>query len=147
MVLNQAVGKSEEQHIEKLYVSSVILAAHSDYFMRMFSNGMSESSSENAVVHVNEEEKFGLQQLIQYMYTGRLSEPLDIEATVMLLRLADRFAISSCMEPLAKILKLFPNTLSDCLLVLSLPESLKADRSVQPVVEHYRSYLASQFQA
>lgn len=55
MVLNQAVGKSEEQHIEKLYVSSVILAAHSDYFMRMFSNGMSESSSENAVVHVNEE--------------------------------------------------------------------------------------------
>lgn len=142
----EAVGKSEEQHIEKLYVSSVILAAHSDYFMRMFSNGMSESSSENAVVHVNEEEKFGLQQLIQYMYTGRLSEPLDIEATVMLLRLADRFAISSCMEPLAKILKLFPNTLSYCLLVLSLPESLKADRSVQPVVEHYRSYLASQFQ-
>lgn len=41
--------------VEKLHVNSAILAAHSDYFMRMFSNGMSESSSGVAVVHVSEE--------------------------------------------------------------------------------------------
>lgn len=158
---SEVVEKSEELHagrkevgpgasitstMEKLHVNSAILAAHSDYFMRMFSNGMSESSSEVAIVHVNEQEKFVLQQLIQYMYTGRLPEPLNVEGTITLLCLADRFAISSCMEPLAKVLKRFPSTSSDCLLVLGLPESLKAERSVQPVVEHCRSYLASQFQ-
>jgi hypothetical protein len=41
--------------IEKVHVSSVILAAHSDYFMRLFSNGMIESNSESATVQVTEE--------------------------------------------------------------------------------------------
>jgi proteasome assembly chaperone (PAC2) family protein len=40
--------------IEKVHVSSVILAAHSDYFMRLFSNGMIESNSESATVQVTE---------------------------------------------------------------------------------------------
>lgn len=92
-------------------------------------------------------EKLGLHQLIRYMYTGRLTEPVDVEGTVTLLCLADRFAISSCMEPLANVLKSFPSTLSDCLLILGLPESLKADRAVQPVVEHCCNYLAAEFQA
>lgn len=81
------------------------------------------------------------------MYTGRLAEPVDAEGTITLLCLADRFAISSCMDPLARVLKRFPSTLNDCLLVLGLPESLKADRAVEPVVEHCRSFLATQFQA
>lgn len=34
------------------------------------------------------------------MYIGGLAEPADAEETLMLLCLADRFAISSCMEPL-----------------------------------------------
>lgn len=41
--------------VEKLHVNSAILAAHSDYFMKMFSNGMCESNSGVAIVHVNEE--------------------------------------------------------------------------------------------
>ncbi len=41
--------------IEKVHVSSVILAAHSNYFMRLFSNGMIESNSESATVQVTEE--------------------------------------------------------------------------------------------
>jgi hypothetical protein len=57
VVLDQVVEKSEEltSAVEVLHVNSAILAAHSDYFMRMFSNGMSESSSGVAVVHVSEE--------------------------------------------------------------------------------------------
>ena len=70
-----------------------------------------------------------------------------MEGTVTLLCLADRFAISSCMEPLANVLKTFPSTLNDCLLILGLPESLKADRAVQPVIEHCCNYLAGEFQA
>ena len=36
-------------------VNSVILASHSEYFMSLFGNGMSESSSEVVVVQVTEE--------------------------------------------------------------------------------------------
>jgi len=72
-MLDQVVEKDQKLHaerkevgpdasatnaVEKLHVNSAILAAHSDYFMRMFSNGMSESSSGVAVVHVNEEGMF-----------------------------------------------------------------------------------------
>jgi hypothetical protein len=81
------------------------------------------------------------------MYTGQLGEPIDVEATIALLRLADRLVISSCMEPLAKVLKRFPTTLNDCLLLLGLSESLKSDRAVQLVLEHCFTYLAQQFQA
>eukprot|EP00250_Pteridium_aquilinum_P009782 c18932_g1_i1 orf=125-1522(-) len=129
----------------ELHVSSVILAAHSDYFMRLFCNGMSESRSEVAVVHVTEEEKHGLHSLIEYMYTGQFREPSNAETTVMLLCLADRFAITSCMELLVEIFKRFPNTLQCCLLVLGLPETLKSNKTVQPVVEHCCNYLSQQF--
>lgn len=40
---------------ETLHVSSVILAAHSEYFKTLFSNGMCESSSGVATVQVTEE--------------------------------------------------------------------------------------------
>ncbi|MCO5547335.1 hypothetical protein L7F22_000784 [Adiantum nelumboides] len=136
---DQFQGKSE------LHVSSVILAAHSEYFMRLFCNGMSESRSEVAVVHVTEEEKLGLHSLIEYMYTGHLRELSNAESAVMLLCLADRFAIFSCMEPLVEAFKHFPNTLHACLLVLGLPETLKSNKTVQPVVEHCRNYLSQQF--
>eukprot|EP01018_Ginkgo_biloba_P019076 Gb_40761 [translate_table: standard] len=128
-----------------MHVSSVILSAHSNYFMRLFSNGMSESSTRTITIKVTEEEKQGLYNLLEYMYTGRLREPSDTENTITLLCLADRFAISSCMESLADILKRFPSTLNDCLLILGLPESLKSDKAMQPLVEHYRNYLSQQF--
>lgn len=134
--------KSETQH---LHINSVILAAHSDYFLRLFSNGMSESSSEVAVVRVNEQERQGLYDLIEYMYTGHLREPYNAETAILLLCLADRFAISSCMDPLVDVFKRFPSTTTDCLLVLGLPETLKSNKTVQPVVEHYRNYLSQQF--
>ncbi|CAM6084886.1 unnamed protein product [Calypogeia fissa] len=137
--------EEKKMQVEKIHVSSVLLAAHSDYFMRLFSNGMSESSG-IATVQITEDERPRLQELIRYMYTGGLAEPADAEETVTLLGLADRFAISSCMEPLAEALKRFPSNLHDCLLVLGLPESLKLDKAVQPVVEQYRNYLAKQFQ-
>ncbi|KAJ7559594.1 hypothetical protein O6H91_04G092600 [Diphasiastrum complanatum] len=142
---NSCCGEMTGQ-TKKIYVSSVILAAHSDYFMRLYLGGMSESNTGIATLQVSEEEQKGLQCLIQYMYTGRLVELLDAESTITLLSLADRFAISSCMEPLAEVLKNFPNSLNDCLLILGLPESLKANKSVHPVVEQCRNYLAQQFQ-
>jgi predicted transcriptional regulator len=52
MVVDAAAQKPV---IAKVHVSSVILAAHSDYFMRLFSNGMIESNSESATVQVTEE--------------------------------------------------------------------------------------------
>lgn len=51
---------------EKIHVSSVILAANSDYFMRLFSNGMSESSSQVATVQVTEEGDVSLLTLSAY---------------------------------------------------------------------------------
>lgn len=138
---------NNEQNMDRLqlHVSSVILAAHSDYFMRLFCNGMSESRSEIAVVQVTEEERAGLRDLIEYMYTGLLREPSNAETAIMLLCLADRFAISSCMEPLVDAFIKFPNTLHDCLLVLGLPQTLKSNKTVEPVVEHCCNYLSQQF--
>eukprot|EP01018_Ginkgo_biloba_P033258 Gb_16774 [translate_table: standard] len=121
-------------HLQKLHVNSLLLAGHSDYFMRLFSNGMSES-------HL----QVGFHDLIQYMYNGHLKDPLDVESTVILLRLADRFAITSCMKPLAEALKRLPSTVGGSLLVLGLPESLKTAKTVQPMVEHCSNYLTQYF--
>ena len=46
--------ESNEKRLQ-LHVNSVILASHSEYFMSLFGNGMSESSSEVVVVQVTEE--------------------------------------------------------------------------------------------
>lgn len=63
LVLEQVLGGDKEDKVdvadgqgtEKMHINSVILAAHSDYFMSLFSNGMSESSSGVAKVKVSEE--------------------------------------------------------------------------------------------
>ncbi|KAH7427190.1 hypothetical protein KP509_10G033700 [Ceratopteris richardii] len=142
---DQAVGNKDDVKDTELRVNSVILAAHSEYFKTLFSNGMIESKSEVAVVHVTEEEKEGLLNLIEYMYTGKLQTPSNAEGVVMLLCLADRFAICSCMGPLVERFMQFPSSLHACLLVLGLPEALKSNKTVQPVVDHCRGYLSQQF--
>lgn len=131
--------------MEMLHVSSILLAAHSDYFMRLFSNGMSESHSHVVTIKLTEEELQCFYHLVQYMYTGYLKDPPDAESTIILLHLADRFAITSCIKDLADALQKLPNTVSGCLQVLGLPESLKASKTVQPVVEHFSNCLTQYF--
>lgn len=142
---NLSGSVADSSCIKVLHVSSLLLAAHSDYFKRLFSNGMSESHSQSVAVKLTEEEMQGFCQLVQYMYTGHLKDPLDAESTISLLRLADRFAITSCMKGLAEVLQRLPGTVNRCLLVLGLPESLKAAKTVQPVVEHFSNFLTHYF--
>ena len=49
-----------------------ILAAHSDYFLHLFTSGMRETSSERITLHEVQADVFG--HILDYFYTGALSE-------------------------------------------------------------------------
>ena len=84
--------------------------------------------------------------LIEYMYTGCLKEPSNPEAFILLLCLADRFSIHSCMGPLVKVFQSYPQTVHNCHLMLCLPETLKSNKTVYPIVKSCRKFLCEQFQ-
>ena len=53
--LHEEIKQESDEKRLQLHVNSVILASHSEYFMSLFGNGMSESSPEVVVVQVTEE--------------------------------------------------------------------------------------------
>ena len=75
----------EEEHFK---CHKAILAARSKYFESMFSSDMVESSQSSIVMNDISAKAFA--QLLEFIYTGSLSDSSDLES-VELLTLADRF--------------------------------------------------------
>ena len=59
----------------------VILAAHSDYFLHLFTSGMEETSSERITLHEVEANVFG--HILDIVYTGDVSEAASASFDVL----------------------------------------------------------------
>ncbi|XP_057453449.1 BTB/POZ domain-containing protein POB1-like isoform X2 [Lotus japonicus] len=123
--------------VKTLHISSLILAAKSPFFYKLFSNGMSESEQRQITLRINASEEAGLMELLKFMY----SNTLNISATPALLDVlmaADKFDVPSCMKYLLNP----PMTLDSALLYLELPYTVVA---AQPLIDAAKHYLVDRY--
>eukprot|EP00245_Coleochaete_scutata_P009279 TRINITY_DN3009_c0_g1_i1.p1 TRINITY_DN3009_c0_g1~~TRINITY_DN3009_c0_g1_i1.p1 ORF type:complete len:575 (-),score=130.09 TRINITY_DN3009_c0_g1_i1:768-2492(-) len=113
-----------DKQVETVHISSAIIAAKSQFFLKLFSNGMRESEQREATLRIKASEKEPLLDLLQFMYSGKLKASTPM-AVLEVLTLADKFEVVSCIRHCSQLLKDMPMTVESSLLYLDLPSTVQ----------------------
>ncbi|CAO2833742.1 unnamed protein product [Amaranthus hypochondriacus] len=108
-------------------VHKIVVSLWSVPFMKMFTNGMRESSSTK--VYLNEVSPEAFKVMLDYMYSGELTEDIKSNDTLLLhiLLLADQFSITLLQQECCKLLLecLYEDSACQLLQVISSVSSCK----------------------
>ncbi|KAH9327623.1 hypothetical protein KI387_007801, partial [Taxus chinensis] len=104
--------------VRTIYVSSLLLAAKSPFFFKLFSNGMRESEQRDVTIHIRCTEEVSFMDLLNFVYCETLKARTRT-ALLNVLMVADKFEVVSCMHHCVDALQslLTPNS--------ALPENAK----------------------
>ncbi|XBI75201.1 hypothetical protein VPH35_068600 [Triticum aestivum] len=132
--------------VKTIYINSVVLAANSPFFLKLFSNGMKESDQRHLTVRIADSgtEETVMMEILSFMYTGKLSttEPnllLDI------LMAADKFEVLACMRHCNQLLTNLPMTRESALLYLDYPCSTSVAAEIRHLTDAAKEFLASKY--
>ncbi|KAL8543504.1 hypothetical protein ACS0TY_004158 [Phlomoides rotata] len=133
-----------EPRVKTIHITSLILAARSPFFRKLFSNGMRESEEKNVTIQIEASEEISFMDLLTYVYSNNL--PTAVNALLDLCVIADKFEVSSCLRDCSRLLQTLQMTYESALHYLELPPSLLMSSTFQPLVDAAKQFLASHFQ-
>ncbi|KAL8543502.1 hypothetical protein ACS0TY_004156 [Phlomoides rotata] len=133
-----------EPRVKTIHITSLILAARSPFFRKLFSNGMRESEEKNVTIQIEASEEISFMDLLTYVYSNNL--PTAVDALLDLSVIADKFEVSSCLRDCSRLLQTLQMTYESALGYLELPPSLLTSPTFQPLVDAAKHFLASHFQ-
>ncbi|CAH2034751.1 unnamed protein product [Thlaspi arvense] len=139
MATNTSVLRATELHI-----SSLLLAAKSPFFHKMFSNGMLESEQKHVTLQIDVSEEAAVMELLKFMYSNSLTVTTT-PALLDVLMAADKFEVASCMKHCSHLLLNMPMTLDSALLLLDLPSTLLIADSVKPLTNAAKQFIALRY--
>ncbi|KAM3279752.1 hypothetical protein ACQJBY_046863 [Aegilops geniculata] len=132
--------------VKTIYINSVVLAANSPFFLKIFSNGMKESDQRHITLRIADSgtEETVMMEILSFMYTGKLTttEPnllLDI------LMAADKFEVLACMRHCNQLLANLPMTRESALLYLDYPCSTSVAAEIRHLTDAAKEFLASKY--
>ncbi|KAH9303606.1 hypothetical protein KI387_008010, partial [Taxus chinensis] len=130
--------------VRTIQVISVLLAAKSPFFYKLFTNGMRESKQRDVTLRISCSEEEAFMDLLNFIYCGSL----NAQSTTMLLdvlMVADKFEVAVCMNHCIGVLQCLPMTIDSASLFLSLPSSVLMADAVQPLIIAAKGFLKKQF--
>ncbi|KAI4338702.1 hypothetical protein MLD38_023727 [Melastoma candidum] len=130
--------------VETLHVSSLLLAAKSRFFYKLFSYGMRESDQRHVTLRIHASEEAAFIDLLNFMYSRTLSATTPT-ALLDVLMAADKFEVASCMRHCSKRLRNLPMTCESALLYLDLPSTVLMAEAVQPLTDAAKQFLATHY--
>ncbi|KAI4372624.1 hypothetical protein MLD38_010831 [Melastoma candidum] len=130
--------------VEILHISSLLLAAKSPFFYKLFSNGMRESEQRHVTLRIHASEEAAFIDLLNFMYSRTLTATTHT-ALLDVLMAADKFEVASCMRYCSKLLRKLPMTCESALLYLDLPSTVLMAGAVQPLTDAAKQFLATHY--
>uniref|UniRef100_A0A8R7UBU3 BTB domain-containing protein n=1 Tax=Triticum urartu TaxID=4572 RepID=A0A8R7UBU3_TRIUA len=132
--------------VKTIYINSLVLAANSPFFLKLFSNGMKESDQRHLTLRIADSgtEETVMMEILSFMYTGKLTttEPnllLDI------LMAADKFEVLACMRHCSQLLTNLPMTRESALLYLDYPCSTSVAAEIRHLTDAAKEFLAGKY--
>ncbi|EMS49907.1 BTB/POZ domain-containing protein POB1 [Triticum urartu] len=122
--------------VKTIHVSSVILAAKSSFFLKLFSNGMKESGQTQATVRVADSEEKAFMELLGFMYSGKLT-PTEPTLLLDILMAADKFEVVSCMKLCGQRLIDLSMNLESAVRCLDLPCCISMADALQEAAQKF----------
>ncbi|KAL6551546.1 hypothetical protein OROGR_007700 [Orobanche gracilis] len=139
----------DERHInatslfKTIHINSLILAARSQFFRKLFSNGMLESGQKLVTLRIQTLEEVPIMDLLKYVYGNIL--PTTLHALLHLSVIADKFEVASCLRDCTQSLQNMPMTCEAASLYLNLPPSLLMSPTVEPLIDAAKQFLVARF--
>ncbi|KAJ0444400.1 putative chromatin remodeling & transcription regulator BTB-POZ family [Helianthus annuus] len=127
--------------VKTLHVSSIILAARSPFFHKLFSNGMRESEHRHVTLQINASEEAGLMELLKFTYSNNLTVT-HVHAVLEVLTVADKFDVPSCMKHCNRLLRNLQMTPETVSVYLDLPSSILMAEAFQPLTIAAKKFYA-----
>ncbi|KAL0329377.1 UNVERIFIED_CONTAM: putative late blight resistance proteinR1A-10 [Sesamum radiatum] len=97
-----------------IYFSSLILAAHSPFFYKLFSNGMRESTQQQVTLSVQASDEASLMDMLNFMYSNTLTRTTP-RALLDVLVIADKFQVVEFELPHQQSIVYFDLEKEECL--------------------------------
>ncbi|CAL5194982.1 unnamed protein product [Lathyrus oleraceus] len=130
--------------VRTLHVSSAILAGKSNFFYKLFFNGMRESQQTHITLRIEAYEEASFMELLKFMYSGFLNAASPPRLLDVLMA-ADKFEVASCMRYCSRVLLNIPMTVESALLYLELPINVRKANVVRPLIIAAKQYLAARY--
>ncbi|KAK1264659.1 BTB/POZ domain-containing protein POB1 [Acorus gramineus] len=130
--------------VKRIHISSLVLATKSEFFLKLFSNGMKESQPNCTVtIRIYDSEEDAFMEILNFMYGMKLtSTAMKCSYTLFkVMMLADKFEIISCIEQCVQLLVDLPMTIEFALLYSEIP--MRSE--YQPLINEATRFLASCF--
>jgi hypothetical protein len=129
--------------IQRIPVSSVLLASESRFFKSLLSNGMKETSQTDVILEVASEEEAALVfTLVRYLYTR---QPMT-GSLVDLLVQADKLGIDVAVTELARGIESTEMSVEACCAYLDgLPETVRMHEACRGLLTKARACLVAEF--
>ncbi|KAL8543508.1 hypothetical protein ACS0TY_004162 [Phlomoides rotata] len=137
------INATTAPRVKTVHINSLILAARSTFFRKLFSNGMLESEQKNATLRINTSEEASLMDLLKYVYSNNL--PTSLNGLLDLLVRADKFEVASCLRDCTRSLQNLPMTYESASIYLDLPPSLLMSPIVEPLAVAAKQFLIANF--
>ncbi|KAK1264984.1 BTB/POZ domain-containing protein POB1 [Acorus gramineus] len=128
--------------VKRIHISSLVLASNSEFFFKLFSNGMKESQPNSTVtIRIYDSEEDAFMEILNFMYGMTLSSrAMKSSCTLFkVLMLADKFEIISCIEQCVQLLVDLPMTRESALLYFDIP--MRSE--YQPLINEATRFLSS----
>uniref|UniRef100_A0A8R7QHQ6 BTB domain-containing protein n=1 Tax=Triticum urartu TaxID=4572 RepID=A0A8R7QHQ6_TRIUA len=137
--------------VKTIHVSSVILAARSSFFFKLFSNGAKKSGQRQSKIRIADSEGNAFMELLRFMYNGKLRPTTESSLLVDILMAADKFDVVSCIKLCTQRLIGQPMTLECAVRCLDLPCSISmaadlSEAAKKFLSERYEKFLLTKFQ-
>lgn len=140
-----------ETKSRKIPVNSLLLAAKSDFFFKLFTNGMQESKIKDGPIsiQISAHEEPAMMELLSVMYQGRISDNFtsSFESLIQLLIIADKFLVKDCVQVCGNFLskQISDVTPSQASIILDLSQTLQSNSSIQTLTEPSQTCLVDHF--
>lgn len=130
--------------VKTIYINSVVLAANSPFFLKLFSNGMKESDQRHVTLRIADSEETVLMELLSFMYTGKLTTT-EPSLLLKILMAADKFEVLACMRHCSQLLTNLPMTRESALLYLDYPCSTSVTAEIRHLTDAAKEFLADKY--
>ena len=142
-----STNPSESQVLRQheIFVHTILLAVHSDYFRSLFYSGMKESTAKEVHMKVPELEEKGHLMMLEAVYRPYILDTASVDELLLVLELADKYSVRFVFRKCKYVLQAMELSIEICEKIIHVIRVKHNMAYVSDVANTVQKFLAKEF--
>ena len=142
-----STNPSESQVLRQheIFVHTILLAVHSDYFRSLFYSGMKESTAKEVHMKVPELEEKGHLMMLEAVYRPYILDTASVDELLLVLELADKYSVRFVFRKCKYMLQVMELSIEICEKIMHVIEVKHNMTDVSDVTNTVQKFLSKEF--